>query len=304
MGWTSFINDALSGERIKIEVDNRGNVIFGDGNDNVSGYGNVIFGNGDSNVSGNGNVVFGNNSVAGFGNVLLGSDNDVSGNGNVLLDAFNNTVNGNGNILGGVKDLDINGDEQEHFADTNWLEDFNTGLGDRFDFDDLPVIEISSNSSDAGGSIVLTSDLGNNNVEGTDGPDILVGGEKSDTINGLDGDDILVGSEGNDRLDAGAGDDIIVGEEGNDILTGGEGADLFGFSPGQGHDIVTDFDVSEDTLHFSGKNQLSSLSDVLGAAKESNAGNGGTIIAIPEGGSIFLEGISMVELASASMQFE
>ena len=43
---------------------------------------------------------------------------------------------------------------------------------------------------------------------------------------------------------------VINGEAGNDTLTGGGGADTFVFTPGSGHDVVTDWQ-SGDTLDFS-----------------------------------------------------
>lgn len=322
MGWTSFIQDIVTGVSIGITIDNRGNVIFGGGNDQVDGYGNVVFGNGDSHVSGAGNVVFGTNTVSGFGNVLFGNNNDINGNGNVLFEAHGNNVNGNGNVLfssdnstidgngnivGGQNSLLLNGDDQTYIEGDSWQDtiDFHSDLAPHT----LPSISFHNPSSSGSkdGSIILTSDLGYNHTEGTNGNDILVGGDEGNTINGGSGNDIITGGKGTDVLNGGSGNDIMVGEDGNDLLTGGKGEDLFGFSPGDGHDQITDFEIADDTLHLSGKNQLSSLSEVLAAASEATSaanGEGGVLIAIPEGGSLFLEGLTLTELASVTMQFE
>jgi len=70
------------------------------------------------------------------------------------------------------------------------------------------------------------------------------------TINGEAGNDNLWGSNGNDVINGGSGDDIIFGGTGFDILTGGEGYDLFQFTATAGSDIITDFDVSGDTIQL------------------------------------------------------
>ena len=85
---------------------------------------------------------------------------------------------------------------------------------------------------------------------GTDGNDVIRGGDDNDYIFGRDGDDVLEGGKGSDRLLGGKGDDVLVGgagldmlvgDAGNDVMTGGAGADSFLFRTGFGHDTVTDF---------------------------------------------------------------
>jgi Ca2+-binding RTX toxin-like protein len=44
----------------------------------------------------------------------------------------------------------------------------------------------------------------------------------------------------------GSGNDVIMGGEGNDRLSGGAGADLFVFRPGDGIDLIEDFEVGID----------------------------------------------------------
>jgi len=55
-----------------------------------------------------------------------------------------------------------------------------------------------------------------------------------------------------DTIDGGAGNDIIFGQGGDDVMTGGSGADTFVFNlaADEGSDTITDFDGSEDGLHF------------------------------------------------------
>ena len=78
----------------------------------------------------------------------------------------------------------------------------------------------------------------------------------TDSPNGisLESDNLIEGTSGNDVLDGQAGDDILIGGAGDDILTGGEGSDIFIWNKEDvatpSHDIVTDFDKSQDVLNL------------------------------------------------------
>jgi len=66
-------------------------------------------------------------------------------------------------------------------------------------------------------------------IDGTSGPDDLVGTDKDDVIHASGGKDYLSGLAGPDLLYAGAGNDTVVGREGNDRMYGNTGSDmLFG----------------------------------------------------------------------------
>jgi Ca2+-binding RTX toxin-like protein len=66
-------------------------------------------------------------------------------------------------------------------------------------------------------------------IDGTSGPDDLVGTDKDDVIHARGGKDYLSGLAGPDLLYAGAGNDTVVGREGNDRIYGNTGSDeLFG----------------------------------------------------------------------------
>ena len=78
------------------------------------------------------------------------------------------------------------------------------------------------------------------NIIGTLGNDALIGTDDSDILRGLGGRDTLIGGKGNDTL---------VGGADGDLLTGGEGRDQFIFNSfSERTDVVTDFNVNEDTL--------------------------------------------------------
>jgi len=73
-------------------------------------------------------------------------------------------------------------------------------------------------------------------INGTDGRDMISGGRGDDTIHAGAGDDYVSGGQGADLVDLGAGDDRMVWNPaaGNDTVQGGEGTDTLIL---QGHDI-------------------------------------------------------------------
>jgi Ca2+-binding RTX toxin-like protein len=72
-------------------------------------------------------------------------------------------------------------------------------------------------------------------IDGTSGPDDLVGTDKDDVIHASGGADYVSGLAGPDLLYAGAGNDTVVGREGNDRIYGNTGYDLL-FGKKQRHD--------------------------------------------------------------------
>lgn len=63
-------------------------------------------------------------------------------------------------------------------------------------------------------------------IAGTDGNDILTGGDENDSIRGWKGNDQIFGGAGNDYLDGWYGNDTIYGGTGNDYLLGDLGDDF------------------------------------------------------------------------------
>jgi Ca2+-binding RTX toxin-like protein len=76
----------------------------------------------------------------------------------------------------------------------------------------------------------------------------LIGNRSHNWITGNHGNNHILGEAGNDRLVGNAGDDLLVGGTGNDVLEGGSGRDVFSFRPGDGIDVIKDFDVGTDLL--------------------------------------------------------
>ncbi len=76
-------------------------------------------------------------------------------------------------------------------------------------------------------------------INGNDGNDILVGGEKSDTIRGGNHNDSVYGMSGTDFLYGDAGDDFLSDASNHkDYLYGGTGNDLYDIDVG---DVVTEY---------------------------------------------------------------
>jgi serralysin len=102
----------------------------------------------------------------------------------------------------------------------------------------------------------LTGDAAINGT-GNDLANRIIGNDAANVLKGLGGNDTLIGNGGNDVIDGGAGNDIITGGAGNDRLTGGTGKDSFNFDQGFGKDTITDFNVNEDRLNFTGPDKQS-----------------------------------------------
>jgi len=58
----------------------------------------------------------------------------------------------------------------------------------------------------------------------------------------------VVATSGGETVSGGRGNDWIEGGSGDDVLTGGGGRDSFVLRSNSGHDVVTDFDISNPDL--------------------------------------------------------
>jgi Ca2+-binding RTX toxin-like protein len=80
-------------------------------------------------------------------------------------------------------------------------------------------------------------------IEGTEGPDDIVGTPVDDLIDSKGGDDI---NEGDTELGDGSGHDVILSGDGDDQSTGNGGGDIF--ACGEGEDTVTDYNQAEGDI--------------------------------------------------------
>jgi len=94
-----------------------------------------------------------------------------------------------------------------------------------------------------GGADTLSGNLAN---------DILQGGAGNDTLRGGGGNNVLDGGSGNDKLVGGDGNELFFGGSGNDTLTTGTGADIIAFNRGDGQDVVSASQGTDNTLSLGG----------------------------------------------------
>jgi VCBS repeat-containing protein len=118
-----------------------------------------------------------------------------------------------------------------HLEDFNPDDPFNSTVIEKFQFADgtaLNIVDLLARGVD---------------IQGSNGDDLLTGTAITDRITGGKGNDTLVG---------GKGDDLLVGGGGNDVLNGGDGDDVYVFNPGDGKDIIHNYDTSNgvDTVAF------------------------------------------------------
>jgi Ca2+-binding RTX toxin-like protein len=244
-------DDVLTGTNRRELIDGKG------GNDILQGLsGNDrIFGGGDNDLI-----------SAGDGNDIVeaqsGQDFISGGNGNDTL--FGNQ--GQDNIFGGDDDDELYGGEDS----------------------DRLLGEAGNDTIDGNsGNDTVDGGTGNDTIRGGNGIDNLFGGSGSDSLSGEVDNDTLTGGFGNDNLDGGEGDDKLIGVDSTtagsgvgfgagevDTLTGAPGSDTFVladttrvyYSDGDpltigdsDYALITDFNVSEDTIQLQGSADLYSL---------------------------------------------
>ncbi len=76
------------------------------------------------------------------------------------------------------------------------------------------------------GTPTQTGTVGDDNIKGTNGQDIIDGGAGNDRLRGIGDDDSINGGDGNDMIFGEGGNDIIIGGLGNDLIFGNDGEDL------------------------------------------------------------------------------
>ena len=89
---------------------------------------------------------------------------------------------------------------------------------------------------------------------GSEGNDVIKGGDGNDVIEGERGDDVLVGGGGNDVIEDDYGDDVLDGGSGSNTLRGGRADDIFVLDQGSATERsfadVLDFSRNEVSGHI------------------------------------------------------
>ncbi|WP_179958367.1 calcium-binding protein [Chitinimonas arctica] len=222
----------------------------------------------------------GNDAVSGGAghDVLMGGEgNDTllgeAGNDHLFGEGGSNQLeggSGDDTLEGGWEgDALLGGDGSDELLGGGGLDSLNGDEGD----DRLDGGSEQDRLSGGAGNDALLGGDGDDTLRGDDGDDLLQGGGEGDRLEGGDGNDSLQGNGGADTLLGGAGDDELVasddvwqregnyleGGRGNDTLYGSYGDDQYGFSLGDGKDLLIEtrpdeafnnIDASQDTLVF------------------------------------------------------
>ena len=110
--------------------------------------------------------------------------------------------------------------------------------------------------------------------------------------------DDFAGGDGDDTIEGTSHDDTITGGDGDDTMTGNEGADKFVFASGHGDDTITDFTDGEDTIDLSAFTAITGFGDLT---VEQDGDD--TVITVPGGGTITLQGFTSADLDAADFTF-
>ena len=97
----------------------------------------------------------------------------------------------------------------------------------------------------------------------------------------------------NKSLTGGNGNDVLIGRP-NDTLTGGNGSDTFVFNPHFGKEVITDFNVNQDTLSFD--SSLFTTDTASQVLSQTHDFKNGAVIAVHPGETITLAGVTVAQL--------
>ncbi len=214
-------------------------------------------------------------------------------------------------------DILLGGSGNDTLIGANFVDANDNGV---YDFGEETLDDIAANElfGSTGNDLVfggtqndtLGGGSGDDTLNGGDGDDIVFSGDGDDSIDGGAGNDEIFNGGGNDTVIGGAGDDVLFGGLGADVLTGGADADIFAFYAGNGDDVITDFNLNDDTLDLSGAaNDFNDLASVQAVASNiiSDFADGSSridlLIQTGAGDSIVLEGLSTDDLASIDIVF-
>jgi serralysin len=188
--------------------------------------------------------------VGGFGNdTIYGNDAN-----NLLIG-----VNGNDVLVGGVgsdRCFGLSGNDRIIDSDTTHDEYFGGTEIDTIDYtliNGLLEINLLSNQMTGfigGVTAVSDSIIDFENVDGSQGSDVVVGSSVNNYLRGNGGFDAIYGNQGDDTMDGGEGNDSLFGHGGNNALYGGRGNDTLNtvaFTWESGNDTL-DGGEGDDTL--------------------------------------------------------
>ncbi len=211
-----------------------------------------------------------------YGDVLSGDGGRNRLNGNDGDDVINGGA-GNDVLIGGLGADELNG-----------------GEGDR------DVADYSNANSGVEVDLVTGGTTGEALGDTYTGIEFVYGSAFDDQISGNSANNRLIGFEGNDVIFGREGNDYIIGMDGNDFLTGGVGDDVFLYKGIFDDDVITDFEagVGRTDRIWLDLDGINSISDIT----ITDTANG-ALIDVATYGTILLEGVLTVDLASDDFIF-
>lgn len=161
--------------------------------------------------------------------------------------------NGNDTIYGSDELYHIIAQNNSHFDNValNYSGDtIDGGNGNDTIDGDIGTLKIEVDNTS---SVDLQFYFGADKITGGEGNDVIFGDVGNINLVGLamsDLNSMIVASSTGDNIDGGNGNDFISGQWDDDILTGSKGNDTFAYYSqiNNGHDTITDFNVTTDIL--------------------------------------------------------
>ncbi len=264
---------ASNGVSADIAIDNAGKMIgslaLANGDDTVTNtgsiVGNVYFGDGDSTYAGASGTLSGGAIYLGYGtnNVTLGND------GETVFGGF-----GSDTITGG------SGNDVIEIGRGNNTIDGGGGFN---------VLSFADSATGVTANLATgtATDAGTDTIKNIQE---VIGSNYNNILTAGPGGSILIAGAGHDTLTGGAGNDTLVAGAGGDSMQGGGGDNTFIYSAGDEYLFIQDFNTN-DVLKIYG----------YSAAQSVQQEGLSTIITLPSGFTIDLDGVTPAELNSTDV---
>ena len=230
----------------------------GDGNDVLSG------GSGDDEIYGSG----GNDRLeggSGIDSLFGGAGDDVyvfnHGSGqDVIVDTqgSNSVAFGAGVIPGSLRLKEVHANDGSYYlsieygssGDRVFIRNGPLGAVSSISFADGTVLSFAELMAQSGLPLNGNGSEGDDIIQGGNAVDLLLGGAGNDVIHGGGDADALMGGSGDDSLNGDVGDDVLTGGIGNDELRGGTGSDSYLLHWGMGQDTLTEVGSDRSILQL------------------------------------------------------
>ncbi len=149
--------------------------------------------------------------------------------------------------------------EYDSSGDRVFIKNGPLGAVSSFSFADGSVLSFAELMAQSGLALNGNGSEGDDIIQGGNAADLMLGGAGNDEIHGGDGADELLGGTGDDLLNGDAGDDVLNGGAGNDELRGGSGSDSYLLHWGMGQDTLIEEGVETSVLQLDTGISLSDL---------------------------------------------